>query len=105
MNVLGVKYQTLNVTQVKQSVACNWQVSAKDDVNISGIFRELLMQARQQLDSAAAEEEDDDESRPQSPASPGAGGGGPPVFELRRRRVGSDGLQRLRAKRTSCHVS
>lgn len=59
------------------------------------------MQARLQLDSVAAEDEDEDG---QTPASPG-GVGGPPVSELRRRRVGSDGLQRLRAKRTSCHVS
>jgi len=76
------------------------QVSAKNDVNISGIFRELLAQARLQLDSAVpATSADDDED---GPASPGVGGGQP---ELRRRRVGSDGLQRLRAKRTSCHVS
>ena len=80
------------------------QVSAKDDVNISGIFRELLLQARLQLDSAAA---GDDEEDGQPPASPGAGGAPTPaVSELRRRRVGSDVTQRMRSKRTtSCHVS
>jgi len=57
------------------------------------------MQARLQLDSVAAADDDDEDG--QSPAV----GGGPLVPELRRRRVGSDGLQRLRAKRTSCHVS
>jgi len=64
------------------------------------------MQARLQLDAASAADDDgDDDGQP--PASPGVGpgGGGPHVCELRRRRVGSDGLQRLRAKRTSCHVS
>jgi len=81
------------------------QVSAKDDVNISGIFRELLMQARLQLDAASAADDDGDVDDGQPPPSPGVGGGGPHVCELRRRRVGSDGLQRLRAKRTSCHVS
>jgi len=84
---------------------CAWQVSAKDDVNISGIFRELLAQARLQLDSVVLPEDDD----AQLPMSPGGGGvsGAPtqPTSELRRRRVGSDALQRLRAKRTSCHVS
>jgi len=79
-------------------------VSAKDDVNISGIFRELLMQARLQLDSASAGDDDDD-GQP-APASPGAGGA-PAVSELRRRRVGSDVTQRMRSKQrtTSCHVS
>jgi len=61
------------------------QVSAKDDVNISGIFRELLAQARLQLDAAAgggggggdqADDDDDDAGAPPAsprgpPASPG----------------------------------
>jgi len=82
------------------------QVSAKDDVNISGIFQELLTQARLQLDWAEATAQDDDDdagsSGPQ-PSSPPPPAAAPP--ELRRRRVGSDGLQRLRTKRASCHVS
>jgi len=57
------------------------QVSAKDDVNISGIFRELLAQARLQLDAAGgggdqADDDDDDAGAPPAsprgpPASPG----------------------------------
>jgi len=95
------------------------QVSAKDDVNLSGIFHELLTQARLQLDAMAtttAADDDDDDGQ-----SPGPSNGHPvpyrarpvlhgttngqPASELRRRRVGSDVSQRMRAKRTSCHVS
>jgi len=88
-------------------IQCRMQVSAKDDVNISGIFRELLTQARYQLDAAAATataQDDDDQDGGVGPNGGGGGGSGP-HGQLRRRRVGSDGLQRLRAKRTSCHVS
>lgn len=61
------------------------QVSAKDDINISGIFTQLLTQARLQLLTMAA---DDDE---------GVDDGQP--LQLRRRQK-----QKL-TKRTSCHVS
>jgi hypothetical protein len=61
------------------------QVSAKDDVNLAGIFAELLTQARLHLLTAATDDEDGvDDSQP---------------LQLRRRTK-----QKL-AKRTSCHVS
>jgi hypothetical protein len=78
-----------NISREQQSVDLTAQVSAKNDVNISSIFNELLTQARLHVMSTATDEDllhddFDDVTRP---------------LHLRRRQK-----QKL-SKRSSCHVS